>query len=149
MKKLLTIIFSFIISICFSQSKSDINNLLDEISKIENSKEITNTKEAKKLLEYGSSTLPILAELFTDETRTSINSDCHNRNLNKGEVAIIIADKIHSMPYFILTGFQNCLMTFCEGNPNLIEYYFPKIIDLGVDNFQKKYNKWLLSEKKN
>lgn len=47
------------------------------------------------------------------------------------------------MPYFVLTGMQNCLLEFCENNPNLIEYYLPWINRDGVLNFKDKYINWL------
>ena len=92
MKKIrLTLIIGVLISnFGFSQSKSEIENLLDGISKIENSKELTNTEQAEKLIEYGWRILPTLAEFFTDQTLTSTKSECHDRILNKGEIAIIM-----------------------------------------------------------
>ena len=141
MKKIrLTLIIGFLISsFGFSQSKSDIGNLLDGISKIENSKEITKTDQAKKLTEYGWRILPTLAEFFTDKTLTKIKTECHDRILTKGEIAIIMADRIEGMPYATLTGVQNCLLSFCENNPNLVEYYLPWIKNDGIESFQKKY----------
>lgn len=148
MKKIrLTLIIGILISnFGFSQSKSEIENLLDGISKIENSKEITKTKQAEKLIEYGWQILPNLAEFFTDQTLTNVKSECQDRILNKGELAIIMADRIEGMPYFTLTGMQNCILTFCENNPNLVEYYLPAILAQGTLEFQKKYNEWLASD---
>ncbi|NEV95064.1 hypothetical protein G3567_13045 [Psychroflexus sp. YR1-1] len=148
MKKIrLTLIIGILISsFGFSQSKSEIENLLDGISKIENSKEITETEEAEKLIEYGWRILPTLAEFFTDQTLTNVKSECQDRILNKGELAIIMADRIEGMPYFTLTGMQNCILTFCENNPNLVEYYLPAILAQGTLEFQKKYNEWLASD---
>ena len=146
-KNYLTLIIGILIwNIGFSQSKSDIENLLDEISKVEDSKEISKTEQAKKLMKYGWRILPTLAEFFTDQTLTNIESGCNNRNLKKGEVAIIMADRIEGMPYARVTGIQNCTFTFCDKNPNLIEYYLPFIERDGIENFQKKYLKWLASD---
>ena len=148
MKKIyLTLIIGILISTFgFSQSKSDIESLLDGISKIENSKEITKTEQAEKLIEYGWRILPTLAEFFTDDTQTEVISECVERKLLKGEIAIIMADRIEMMPYFPLTGIQNCLMIFCEKNPNLVEYYLWYIKRDGIEQFQEKYLKWLSSD---
>ena len=80
------IILVLISSFGFSQSKSEIENLLNGISTIENSKEIIKTKQAEKLIEYGWRILPTLAEFFSDKTLTEIKSECNNRILNKGEI---------------------------------------------------------------
>ena len=102
MKKIrLTLIFGILISnFGFSQSKSEIENLLNGISKIENSKEITKTEQAQKLIKYSWRILPTLAEFFTDQTLTNIKSECQDRILKKGELAIILADRIEGMPEF-------------------------------------------------
>ncbi len=148
MKKIrLTLIIGVLISsFGFSQSKSDIGNLLDGISTIGNSKEITKTEQAEKLIEYGWRILPTLAEFFTDQTSTNIKSECHDRILNKGEVAIIMADRIEGMPYARVTEIQNCTLNFCEKNANLIEYYLPYIRSNGIEEFQKNYMDWLASD---
>ena len=148
MKEICLVILISILTInfSFSQSKSDVENLLNGISKTENSKEIKNTKQAEKLIEYGWRILPTLAEFFTDQTLTNVESECHERILNKGEIAIIIADRIEGMPYFPLTGVENCILTFCENNSNLIEFYLPFINREGIENFQSKYQEWLTSD---
>ena len=148
MKKiLLTLIIGILISsFGFSQSKSDIKILLDGISKIEDSKEITQTEQAEKLIKYGWRILPTLAELFTDQTSTNIKSECHDRILNTGEIAIIMADRIEGMPYARVTEIQNCTLNFCKKNANLIEYYLPYIKNNGIKKFQKNYMDWLASD---
>lgn len=127
----------------FAQSKSEIDYLLNEISETKDSKEITKTSQALEIITYGEKILPILTEFFIDSTPTSVKSECQNRNLTKGEIAIILADKMEWMPYFALTGMQNCLLEFCENNPNLIEYYLDWINRDGVLNFKNKYISWL------
>ncbi len=144
--RLILIIAVLISSFGFSQSKSEIENLLDGISTIDNSKEITKTKQAEKLILYGWRILPILAEFFSDQTLTEIKSECNNRILNKGEIAIIMADRIEGMPYARVTGIQNCTLTFCEKNANLIEYYLPFIKRDGIEKFGTKYKEWLASD---
>ena len=113
------------LNLSFSQTKSEIDSLLNGISEIENSKQIIKTEYADKIIAYGEKLLPILAEFFTDSTLTKVKSECHSRNLTKGEIAIIMADQINQMPYALLTGVRNCLLEFCKDNPNLIEYYLP------------------------
>jgi hypothetical protein len=49
------------------------------------------------------------------------------------------------MPYYTVTGIQNCIVEYCKGNPNLIEYYLWAIKRDGVLLFQKRYTIWLSS----
>ncbi|MGK0448378.1 MAG: hypothetical protein ACJA2M_002168 [Polaribacter sp.] len=148
MKKIhLSLIIGLLISsFGFSQSKSDIENLLDGIYKIENSKEITKNEQTEKLIEYGWRILPTLAEFFPDQTLTNVKSECNDRILNKGEIAIIIADRIEGMPYSRITGIQNCTLNFCEQNANLIEYYLSFIERDGIENFEENYLNWLKND---
>jgi len=127
----------------FAQSKSEIDYLLNEIAETKDSKEITETIQALEIIAYGGKVLPILTEFFIDSTPTSVKSECQNRNLTKGEIAIILADKVERMPYALLMGVRNCLLEFCENNPNLIEYYLPWINRDGALNFKVKYINWL------
>jgi hypothetical protein len=138
---LLTILLN--LNLSFSQTDSEINSLLNGISKTENSIGIIKTKQAEKIMAFGEKSLPILAEFFTDSTLTEIKSECHNRNITKGELAIIIADRIKGMPFALLTGVQNCTMEFCKNNPNLIEYYLPWIEKDNGKSFKEKYISWL------
>ena len=108
MKKLHLIILFFTFNFGLSQTKTEIDSLLNEIAKTENSKEIINTNEGKKFIEYGWKLLPMLSEFFIDQTETNVKSECVGRNLTKGEIAIIMADRIEGMPYGKLTGIQNC-----------------------------------------
>ena len=140
---LLTILLN--LNLSFSQTESEIDLLLNGISETENSKEIIKTEQAKKIIAFGENSLKTLAEFFTDSTLTKVKSECQERNLTKGEIAIIIADRIEGMPYFIVTGVQNCTMEFCENNPNLIEYYLPWIEKDGGKSFKEKYIYWLAS----
>ena len=146
MKKLHLIIFILITNFCLSQTKTEIDSLLNVIGRINDSKEITKTEQAKKLDEYGWKILPIMAEFFVDSTETKVKSECLGRNLTKGELTIIMADRIEGMPYAPLTGIQNCIGTFCEKNINIIEYYLDFIKRDGVGKFQVKYNDWLKSD---
>ncbi|NJB72912.1 hypothetical protein GGR42_003410 [Saonia flava] len=148
MAKTRLLIFFVVLSGNFSnsQSKPEIDSLLDGIARIENSKEITKTEQAEKILAFGESSLTILAEFFIDSTKTVVRSECQERNLTKGELAIIMADRIEIMPYATITGIQNCLLTYCENNPNIVEYYLWAIKRDGYDNFQKKYVDWIYSK---
>lgn len=130
----------------FSQTKPEIDSLLVEIAKTKNSKEIIKSKQAKKIMAFGEEALPVLTEFYTDTTLTKVKSECLDRNLTKGELAIIIADQIDRMPYALLTGVRNCLLEFCKDNSNLIEYYFPWINRDGFPKFKEKYINWLSKE---
>lgn len=131
------------LNLSFSQTQAEIDSLLNEVSKTRNSKQIIKKTSAKKIIAFGESSLPILTIFFSDSTQTNIKSECQKRNITKGELAIIIADHIDRMPYALLTGVQNCLLKFCENNPNLIEYYFPWINGDGFSKFKDKYVNWL------
>tara|TARA_B100000795_G_scaffold264965_1_gene246159 strand:+ start:772 stop:1278 length:507 start_codon:yes stop_codon:yes gene_type:complete len=133
------------LNLSYSQTKSEIDSLLSGISETENSIGIVKTKQTEKIMVFGEKSLSILAEFFTDSTLTKIKSECNNRNLTKGELAIIIADRIEGMPFALLTGVQNCLLEFCKNNPNLIEYYLPWIKKDGGKSFKEKYINWLAS----
>ncbi|WP_299892522.1 hypothetical protein [uncultured Lacinutrix sp.] len=134
------------LNLSFSQTKSEIDSLLNGISETENSIGITKTEQAKKIIAFGENSLIILAEFFTDSTLTKVKSECQKRILTKGEIAIIIADRIEGMPYFTITGIQNCTMTFCENNPNLIEYYLWDSKKNETEKFKEKYLVWLESD---
>ena len=140
------LILLIIVQINFAQTKVEIDSLLNEISKTENSKLITETEQAIKLNGFGKNALLPLASFFSDKTLTTVRSECNNRYLTKGEIAIIMADRIQFMPYYPLTGIQNCILAFCKDNPNLIEYYLDAITRTGVDIFQIKYINWLNSD---
>ncbi len=150
MKNIRLIILISVLNLNFgsAQTASEINSLLNGISATENSVGITKTKQAEKIIAFGQNSLPILAEFFSDSTLTKVKSDCQKRNLTKGEIAIIMADRIEIMPYGLLTGVQNCLSEFCEDNPNWIEYYLSWIKADGIENFKIKYSNWLHDEER-
>ncbi|OJW36658.1 MAG: hypothetical protein BGO54_12590 [Sphingobacteriales bacterium 46-32] len=55
-----------------------------------------------------------------------------------------MADTIDKMPYFLLTGIQNCIPTFCADNLNNIEYYLNTIKERKeINAFSEKYRKWV------
>ena len=72
----INIIFPTIIS--FAQTKMEVDSLLIEIGKIENSKYITKNSSAIKLNSYGDKSLKVLASYFSDTNQTSIRSECHS-----------------------------------------------------------------------
>ncbi|MCK8482298.1 hypothetical protein [Psychroserpens algicola] len=148
MKKfgLIILILLLNLNLGYSQTESEIDSLLIGIAETENSKEIIKTVQAEKIRAFGENSLIILAEFFTDTTLTKVKSECHNRNLTKGEIAIIMADRIESMPYFTVTRIQNCTLTFCKNNPNRIEYYFSINNYLNNKVFKERYVEWLFSE---
>jgi hypothetical protein len=131
-------------SVAFSQSTQDVSTLLDSIMTVKNSKDIAKTF-APAIAPYNKKTLPVLATFFADSTATNVYSDCLERKLSRGELAIIVADLNESMPYYKVTGVQNCILEFCEGNPNLIEYYLDFIKSRGTAVFIEKYTSWITS----
>lgn len=147
MKKYITIsvALTFFWQLGFSQSSNEINALLSATCTTRNSKDIIKSISAKKIIRYGNKILPVLANYFRDTTVTDVISDCQGRTLNKGEVAMILADRVEMMPYSNLTGIQNCTLTFCGGNPNFIEFYLWAIKRNGVELFFRNYSAWLTS----
>ena len=142
MKKLVFILF-FTLS-AKAQIGENVEREFNKILLTKNSKEISHSSSLVTLQKkYGKSSLVYLAKLFDISTKTNVYSDCHNRFLTKGEIAIIIADQIDRMPYFELTGIQNCTLNYCDGNPNLIEYYFSYL--KSYNEFQRKYYQYLKS----
>lgn len=125
------------------QSKNEIDSLLTLLNSVNDSRELINQPASERFVEFGEGALEPLALAFTDSTLTDVYSECQNRKLTRGELAIIMADRIELMPYYTITGVQNCLMTFCEDNPNLIEYYLTDTERLGVEDFQARYLAWL------
>lgn len=109
------------------QTKGEIDSLLTKISNSNNSKDLINLEETMQLINFGEGSIPLLIEFYNDTTTANVYSDCLNSKLNKGEIALIITDHIISLPYFLLTGVQNCRLSFCENNPNLIEFYINSI----------------------
>lgn len=149
MKQILLLFLIFSFNFGLSQNQTEIDSLLDEIGKIDNSNEISKTEPAKKIIEYKTKLLPTLADFFTDQTMTNVKSECIGRNLTKGEIAIIIADRIEPIIVnYIGFYYQNCLMNTCENNINFVEYYLPFIQSVDTEKFQKKYKLWLLSDKR-
>ena len=149
MKNILLLVLIFSFNLVLSQNKIEIDSLLNEIAKTNDSKEISKTAPAKKIIEYKTKLLPTLADFFTDQTRTNVKSECIGRNLTKGEIAIIIADRIELIIVnYIGFYYQNCLMNTCENNTNFVEFYLPFIQSVGTEKFQEKYKLWLLSDER-
>lgn len=145
MKQFLFTVISILCGVFASaQSQKDIDDVLIRLSgKSEN---ITKDSGAQKLIVNGKKLLPELASRFTDSTTSAVFSRCAKRYLTRGELAIIIADHIEGMPYFLLTGLQNCTLETCPDNPNRVEYYLNFIKMRGMQKmFQQKYYDWLNS----
>lgn len=148
MKLLLNIACLLVLSFthaAFSQSRQQVSALLDSIMTVKNSKGIAKTF-APDIAPYTKKTLPVLATFFADTTETNVYSECLERKLSRGELAIIVADLTESMPYYQVTGIQNCLLEFCKGNPNLIEYYLDGIKYKETADFIQKYTAWITSK---
>lgn len=132
---------------CFTsltQAQNGIDALLTGLSG--QSENMTKDTSVIKLISKGEKMLPTLPKKFTDSTKSSVFSKCAGRYLTRGELAIILADRIERMPYFTLTGFQNCMLQSCDNNLNFVEYYLDFIKLRGMTaTFQKRYDNWLSS----
>ena len=138
----LIIILVTCLSSTSAQTPFNIDSLLSSISgKSEN---VRQHPSAKKILVKSSKMLMLLARKFTDTTKTTVFSSCARRTLTKGELAIILADQIESLPYYSLTGLQNCMMESCPNNPNFVEFYLEFIRTRGMmPKVQQDYIAWL------
>lgn len=126
-----------------SKAQTSTEILIQHIAaKVKDSKLIIDNEHAKEVLSYGLRAIPDLVEIFDKKKKTKVYSICLKRYLTVGEIAIILADTIKRMPYYTLTGIQNCTLEYCEDNPNLIEYYLGGIKLEGVEAFKKKYLIW-------
>jgi hypothetical protein len=130
-----------------AQLNHRVDSLLLLVYNTDSSKQIAGTEAGQRLMAYGYHLLPMLTMKFYDTTVTGVASSCVNRFLTRGEVAIILADRIEGMPYCFLTGVQNCLLQFC--GPNKIETYLWWIRRNGIATFAKKYRQWLNSADRN
>ena len=148
MKKIALLVLPTLLTLnfCYSQTRAEIDSLLNRVSLTDNSKTIAETTAAKKIIAFGERALPMLSDFFSDPVLTQVKSECHERSLTKGEIAIILADHIDRMPYALLTGVQNCLLEFCEDNSNLVEYYLPSIHQAGLSKFKEAYINWLTGD---
>lgn len=144
----ITLFLKLFTSSSIAQVQYPVDSLLDALCFTRNSKDLSTQPPAQKLISYGRNILPVLAGFFIDTTLTSVQSDCHNSVVTKGEVAIILADRIEGMPYHQLTGIQNCSLEFCKDNPNRVEYYLNAIRNRPVKDFQDRYRNWLTSKER-
>lgn len=144
---LIIVLISFS-SLVFGQSKNEIENLLIDVCKISDSKEIIKNESALKISDYQEDALNVLPDFFTDDSKTEVYSKCLKRKLSRGEVAIILCDRIEIMPYFELIGMQNFAFSFCKDNPNFVESYLDIIKKQSTKKFQEKYVRWLHSEER-
>ena len=120
----------------------EINESINFIAKeITNSDEISTCEHGKKLINSGVEILPYLKEKFSDSTETNVYSYYNKRNLTCGEIAIIVASEIKSIPIAYVVGIQQCTPPFDME----IEHYLGRIKS-NPSEFNKKYNKWLKEE---
>lgn len=128
-------------------SDANFRELLQSIdSATTNSKSITDNSIANSIQERGRPMLPLLMKHLSDTTETCIYSDCIGRNLRLGEVVFTILESVDGIPYFLITGIENCTLTFCDDNPNGIEYYFPAEFDSKrLSRYASNYEEWYYS----
>ena len=151
MKKNLVILFLTLVSFnSYSQTNEEIEHLLNEILLVEgNYDDLIESKQANLLVSYGKDILPKLVFFFTSTEISKLKLNCFKSNLTKGEIAIIIAEKIESIPKFeIKLPYGDYLFGRCKGNPNWIDDNLPRIRIGGVEQFIQKYNEWLNSSKR-
>ncbi len=128
-----------------AQTHSDVDTVLARLDG--QSELLTKDSAVINFLDGGVKLLPILSKLFTDSATSKVFSKCVGRYLTRGELAIILADRVETMPYFTLTGLQNCMMQSCDDNPNFVEYYLDFIKLRGMTaTVQKRYDEWLKSK---
>jgi len=146
----LLLLFLLIVNIGVNaQSNNEVEKLLLTIGKeTKNSKAIISNKSAQKIMDYDIKVIPFLIHFFSNQVKTKTYSECQERNLTIGEIAIILVDRIEMMPYHTVTGIQNCMLSFCEDNENLIEYYFRWNDDKSLLEFIRKYKVWFSSKER-
>lgn len=144
----LSIIFILFSNLIFGQSDNEIEKLLIDVCRVSDSKDIIRDKSAMQISDYQDKSLNILTDFFIDDSKTEVYSKCLKRKLNRGEVAIILCDRIEIMPYFQLIKMQNTGLSFCKDNPNFVEPYLDIIKKQSTKAFQEKYVKWLHSEER-
>lgn len=144
----LSIVLIVYVNFAYCQSKSEIEDLLIEVSKVPDSKDIIKNQSALKISDYHDEALNILPDFFTDDTKTNVYSKCLKRKLTKGELAIILCDRIEIIPYFELINMRNFALSFCKDNPNFVEPYLDIIKKQSVKKFQERYVQWINSEER-
>lgn len=113
------------------------NSLLSLSKEIAVSDSIGLSKSGRKLINSGTEILRVLQLSFTDSTITKVYSNPNHRYLSKGELAILVADKIKSIPIARVVGVQQCTPPFDSD----IESYLERISD-NPEAFTSKYNEW-------
>lgn len=77
-----------------------------------------------------------------------VYSQCKSRHLTYGEVTFIIMEHIEIIPSSLALGIQNCTHTYCNDNPNLIEYYFTYSDSYTYSNLFSSYRNYLFSKRR-
>lgn len=108
---------------------------------ITNSNKIITCKSGKKLVNSGIEILPYLKDYFSDTNEIKVFSSSNKRNLDLGELAIIVACQIKPIPIARVVGIQQCTPPFDMD----IEHYFWKI-ENNRKKFIEKYNSWIKEE---
>ncbi|TVZ55827.1 hypothetical protein OD91_1095 [Lutibacter sp. Hel_I_33_5] len=134
----------------YSQTNEKIEHLLDEILLIDgNYNNIIESKQANELISYGEKILPKLTFFFTSLEISKLSYKCYNYNFTKGEISIMIAERIEPIPNFkIKYPVENYLWAGCKGFPKWVNYNIQKIRVGGLEQFKLIYTKWLNSSKR-
>ena len=146
MKYILSIFFYLHFTYSFGQKKLELSDLFLKTSKeVVNTKEIGANKNIIVFSENKQNSIKFLIEEFTNTKSTKVYSDCLKRNINLGELAIIIVDKIEPMPYLKLTAIKNAeekSKQYCKSG-NVIEFYLNQISmeGSGIKDFQYFYKR--------
>jgi hypothetical protein len=111
------------------------------VKEITNSDAISTCEHGKKLLNSGLEILPYLKEKFTDSTETKVYSTHNKRNLTFGELAIIVAGNIKTIPIAKVLGIQQCTPPI-----DLNIEHFLWAIKKNPKRFIENYNIWLKEE---
>lgn len=104
------------------------------------------------IVKLGEAAIPQLISKIQDETKTSIQVQCRDTNLNVGTVAFMILDEIIAIPYFLVFQTQwDVLNVNCDyGYPiGLLEYVntYPQEAQEKLTKWYQKYGKKIKKEK--
>lgn len=103
---------------------------------------IFHSPQGKQIIDKGEKVLPYLQFSFADTVTSRVYSLANNRYLKRGEIAILIAGSIKTIPIAYVVGVQQCIRPF-DFN---IEHYLWKI-EKDPKYFNERYKEWIQEEK--